>query len=50
MPLLSLCPLPSQTVQVIDIKRTSWFDMITQYSAIFGSEVRVVLSVIEVSF
>ncbi|CEG44467.1 conserved oligomeric golgi complex subunit [Plasmopara halstedii] len=25
-------------IQVIDIKRTSWFDMITQYSAIFGSE------------
>ncbi|CAH0493492.1 unnamed protein product [Peronospora farinosa] len=25
-------------VQVIDIKRTSWFDMITQYLAIFGSE------------
>jgi hypothetical protein len=23
---------------VIDVKRTSWFDMITQYSAIFGSE------------
>ncbi|DBA04016.1 TPA: LOW QUALITY PROTEIN: hypothetical protein N0F65_009363 [Lagenidium giganteum] len=26
------------TIQVIDVKRTSWFDMITQYSAIFGSE------------
>ncbi|KAJ0407784.1 hypothetical protein ATCC90586_003286 [Pythium insidiosum] len=26
------------TVQLIDVKRTSWFDMITQYSAIFGSE------------
>ncbi|GAB9472826.1 hypothetical protein Gpo141_00009992 [Globisporangium polare] len=26
------------TIQVIDIKRTSWFDMITQYSAIFGNE------------
>ncbi|KAF1334755.1 Conserved oligomeric golgi complex subunit, partial [Globisporangium splendens] len=26
------------TIQIIDIKRTSWFDMITQYSAIFGSE------------
>ncbi|CAI5740327.1 unnamed protein product [Hyaloperonospora brassicae] len=25
-------------IQVIDIKRTSWFDTITQYSAIFGSE------------
>ncbi|KAG7400859.1 conserved oligomeric Golgi complex component [Phytophthora boehmeriae] len=25
-------------VQVIDVKRTSWFDLITQYSAIFGSE------------
>ncbi|ETL45977.1 hypothetical protein L916_04044 [Phytophthora nicotianae] len=25
-------------IQVIDIKRTSWFDLITQYSAIFGSE------------
>ncbi|OWZ22714.1 Conserved oligomeric Golgi complex subunit [Phytophthora megakarya] len=25
-------------IQVVDIKRTSWFDMITQYSAIFGSE------------
>uniref|UniRef100_M4B403 Conserved oligomeric Golgi complex subunit 8 n=1 Tax=Hyaloperonospora arabidopsidis (strain Emoy2) TaxID=559515 RepID=M4B403_HYAAE len=25
-------------VQVIDIKRTSWFDTVTQYSAIFGSE------------
>ncbi|KAI9914460.1 hypothetical protein PsorP6_008119 [Peronosclerospora sorghi] len=25
-------------VQLIDIKRTSWFDLITQYSAIFGSE------------
>uniref|UniRef100_K3WGL4 Conserved oligomeric Golgi complex subunit 8 n=1 Tax=Globisporangium ultimum (strain ATCC 200006 / CBS 805.95 / DAOM BR144) TaxID=431595 RepID=K3WGL4_GLOUD len=26
------------TIQIIDIKRTSWFDMVTQYSAIFGSE------------
>ncbi|TMW56501.1 hypothetical protein Poli38472_006511 [Pythium oligandrum] len=26
------------TVQLIDVKRTSWFDMITQYSAIFGNE------------
>ncbi|CAH0475884.1 unnamed protein product [Peronospora belbahrii] len=25
-------------VQIIDIKRATWFDMITQYSAIFGSE------------
>ncbi|RLN61542.1 hypothetical protein BBP00_00005338 [Phytophthora kernoviae] len=25
-------------IQVIDVKRTSWFDLITQYSAIFGSE------------
>lgn len=30
--------LAVQVVQVIDVKRTSWFDMITQYSAIFGSE------------
>ncbi|TDH65466.1 hypothetical protein CCR75_006283 [Bremia lactucae] len=42
--LLSLCQGLSCSdpyqyiIQLIDIKRTSWFDMITQYSAIFGSE------------